>query len=80
MAQGRLFPELERIREVSLAIGIGISRLAFEQGLAGIDEPEDLREHIATHMYEPNYDSPATDSQWSVFPPALDAGHEQVLR
>jgi len=61
--QGRLFPELERIREVSLAIGIAISRVAFEHGLAGIDEPEDLREHLATRMYEPNYESPASGSQ-----------------
>ncbi len=63
LEQGRLFPELERIREASLAIGIAISRLAFEQGLAGIDEPEDLREYIATRMYEPNYESPASDSR-----------------
>ena len=63
LRQGRLFPELERIREASLAIGIAISRLAFEQGLAGIDEPENLPEYIATSMYEPNYESPASDSQ-----------------
>ena len=61
--QGHLFPELERIRDASLAIGIAISRLAFEQGLAGIDEPEDLREYIATSMYDPNYESPASDSR-----------------
>jgi len=60
--RGSLFPELERIREVSLAIGIAVSRVAFEQGLAGIDEPEDLREYIETRMYEPNYESPASDS------------------
>lgn len=57
--QGRLFPELDQIREVSLEIGVAISRLAFEQGLAGIDEPDDLREYIASRMYEPNYDRPA---------------------
>ena len=60
--QGHLFPELEQIREVSLAIAIAISRLAFEQELAGIDEPEDLRKYIATRMYEPNYESPASGS------------------
>ena len=57
--QGRLFPELDQIREVSLEIGVAISRLAFEQGFAGIDEPDDLREYIASRMYEPNYDRPA---------------------
>jgi len=63
LAQGRLFPELGRIRDVSLEIGIGISRLAFEQEFAGIDEPEDLPAHIASCMYVPNYDSPASDSR-----------------
>ena len=63
LCQGHLFPELEQIREVSLTIGVAISRLAFEQELAGVDEPEDLREYIATSMYEPNYKSPAAGSQ-----------------
>jgi malate dehydrogenase (oxaloacetate-decarboxylating)(NADP+) len=62
LAQGRLFPELARIREASLEIGIAISSLAFEQGLAGIDEPKDLRQYVAAQMYEPNYDSPASGS------------------
>jgi malate dehydrogenase (oxaloacetate-decarboxylating)(NADP+) len=55
LSQGSLFPELERIREVSLEIAVAISRLAFEQGLSGIDEPPDLRQHIAGCMYEPSY-------------------------
>ena len=57
LSQGSLFPELERIREVSLEIAVAISRLAFEQGLSGIDEPPDLRQHIAACMYEPSYES-----------------------
>ena len=55
--QGHLFPELEKIRDVSLEIGIAISRLAFDQSLAGIDEPKDLREYIAESMYTPTYES-----------------------
>ncbi len=55
--QGHLFPELEQIRDVSLEIGIAISRLAFDQDLAGIDEPGDLREYIAERMYKPTYES-----------------------
>ena len=57
LGQGHLFPELEQIRDVSLEIGIAISRLAFDQGLAGTDEPEDLREYIADRMYKPTYES-----------------------
>jgi len=55
--QGSLFPDLEQIREVSLEIGIAISRLAFEQGLAGIDEPDDLRDYISTRMYKADYEN-----------------------
>jgi len=55
--QGSLFPNLELIREVSLEIGVAISRLAFEQGLAGIEEPDDLRDHISARMYEAEYAS-----------------------
>jgi len=60
LSQGSLFPELERIREVSVAIAVAISRLAFEQGLSGIDEPPDLRKYIAGCMYEPSYESDAS--------------------
>ena len=62
LSQGCLFPELERIRDVSLAIAVAISRLAFEQGLAGVDEPSDLRHYIGECMYEPSYESPASAS------------------
>jgi len=62
LEQGRLFPELAQIREVSLEIGIAISRLAFEQEIAGVDEPGDLREYIASQMYEPDYERPASNS------------------
>jgi len=62
LSQGSLFPELERIREVSVAIAVAISRLAFEQGLSGIDEPPDLRDYIAGCMYEPSYESGASGS------------------
>jgi len=60
--QGSLFPDLEQIREVSLEIGVAISRLAFEQGLAGIDEPDDLRDYISTRMYKADYESPVEAS------------------
>lgn len=62
LALGRLFPDLERIRDVSLAIAVAISRVAFEQDLSGIDEPPDLREYIAKRMYEPTYEPGALDS------------------
>lgn len=57
LAEGSLFPELNRIREVSLDIAVAISRLAFDEALAGIDRPADLRAHIEQAMYQPSYDT-----------------------
>lgn len=63
LAQGSLFPTLDRIREVSLDIAVAISRLAFDEGLSGIDQPADIRTHIAACRYDPSYDTSAVASQ-----------------
>ena len=56
LASGALFPELDTIRQVSLAIAVAISRIAFEEELAEMDEPHDLLAHIESAMYRPSYD------------------------
>ena len=56
LVSGALFPELGAIREVSVAIALAISRVAFEEGLAGIEEPRSLRAHVESVMYQPGYD------------------------
>jgi len=53
--QGLVFPSLENIRDVSLDIAVAISELAFDEGLAGIERPGDLRAYIAEQMYSPDY-------------------------
>jgi len=55
LALGRIYPDLKRIREVSLAIGIAVADIAFTQGLAGIPRPADLRGHVAGTMFDPRY-------------------------
>lgn len=55
--QGLVFPALDEIRDVSLDIAVAISELAFNEGLAGIDKPSDLRSYIADKMYSPEYGS-----------------------
>ncbi len=57
LALGRIFPSLERIREVSLKIAIAVARVAFDTGLATIPEPEDLGSTIAAAVYKPEYHS-----------------------
>jgi malate dehydrogenase (oxaloacetate-decarboxylating)(NADP+) len=60
LAQGRLFPDLSQIRAVSVEIGTAISELAFDQDLAGIDRPADIRTYIESQMFETNYDASAS--------------------
>lgn len=56
LESGALFPELDTIRQVSVAIAVAISRIAFEEGLTEIEEPRDLRAHVESAMYRPSYD------------------------
>ena len=53
IASGALFPPLERIREVSLRIGVAVTRVALEEGLASRALPEDLEGHLRRVMYRP---------------------------
>lgn len=55
LAQGRLYPPLARIREVSLAISTAVAKVAFESDLAAGSPPDDLRACIKQMMYEPQY-------------------------
>jgi malate dehydrogenase (oxaloacetate-decarboxylating)(NADP+) len=56
LAQGRIYPGLDRIREVSTAIAVAVAELAFARGLTDLKRPADLRALVQAHMYEPNYE------------------------
>ncbi len=56
LEQGRIFPALTRIRDVSAVIGAAVAGVAFERGLAGVPKPDNLLEHVKRQMYEPGYD------------------------
>ena len=53
--EGRVYPPLTRIREVSLVIAEAVAEVAYELGLAAIPRPEDLGAHIRSLMYVPEY-------------------------
>jgi len=55
--EGRIFPALDNIRQVSLDIAVAIAEVAFAKGLAQIDRPDDLRGFISARMYVPRYQS-----------------------
>jgi len=55
--EGRIYPSLTRIREVSLAIAVATAKVAYRQGLASGPKPGDLSSHIKAQMFEPSYRS-----------------------
>jgi malate dehydrogenase (oxaloacetate-decarboxylating)(NADP+) len=52
---GTIYPDLGKIRQISLAIASAVCMLAWEQGLARYAEPDDIREYVRTCMYHPAY-------------------------
>ena len=55
--EGRIYPSLSRIREVSLAIAVATAKVVYRQGLASAPKPDDLSLHIKAQMFEPSYRS-----------------------
>ncbi|NTW77373.1 MAG: NAD-dependent malic enzyme [Syntrophaceae bacterium] len=54
-AQGRIYPTLSHIREVSVNIALAVAKVAFAAKLTTMTEPADLRSFIKSKMYNPNY-------------------------
>jgi malate dehydrogenase (oxaloacetate-decarboxylating)(NADP+) len=55
LAAGTVYPPLATIREVSRAIAVVVAEMAWEEGLAQDDRPEDIERMITELMYEPGY-------------------------
>ncbi len=53
--EGSVYPPFKNIRKISLDIATAVANKLFEDGLAGIDRPQDLRAQIAAYMYDPRY-------------------------
>ena len=54
---GRIYPALTRIREVSAHIGVSVAEVAFADGLAGIDRPDDVAKLVESKVWTPRYES-----------------------
>ncbi|XP_049679414.1 NADP-dependent malic enzyme, mitochondrial [Accipiter gentilis] len=69
LAEGRLYPPLDSIREVSLKIAVKIVDWAYKHGLASwYPEPADKETFVKRLVYSPDYDSFVIDDyRW---PPA----------
>jgi malate dehydrogenase (oxaloacetate-decarboxylating)(NADP+) len=53
--QGSLYPPLGGVREVSVRIAVEVAGIAFRDGLASIERPEDVEHAIRAEMYDPRY-------------------------
>lgn len=55
LSRGSVYPPLSRIREVSALIAYEVAKIAWSQGLAEREEPEDIMAEIHKHMFLPIY-------------------------
>jgi len=55
LSRGRIYPPLTAIRQASAAIATAVARTAYARGLAQLPEPKDLRAHIESQMFWPDY-------------------------
>jgi malate dehydrogenase (oxaloacetate-decarboxylating)(NADP+) len=61
LANGRIYPPLSKIREVSAKIATAVAAVAYQQGLATVPKPEDLPAMVLAQMYEPDYQNYLND-------------------
>ena len=54
---GRLYPPLNTIRQISLKIAVAVAELAFNKELARVQRPDNVGAFIQSQMYEPHYAS-----------------------
>ncbi len=55
LESGTMYPRLNEIRKASLDIAVVVAKRAYEKGLAQAPMPSDLKEHIASYVYNPAY-------------------------
>ncbi len=55
LAEGRIYPPLRKIRDVSFAIAVAVAEAVFDQKLANRPRPDDIAAHVRSKMFEPTY-------------------------
>ncbi|MHB8838590.1 MAG: oxaloacetate-decarboxylating malate dehydrogenase [Gemmatimonadaceae bacterium] len=56
LAMGRVYPDLQRIREVSAKIAVAVAEVVFARNLTKMVRPRDIAEYVRAYMYEPEYE------------------------
>jgi len=57
LGQGRVYPSLARIREVSIKIAVAVGEIAYQEELTSLPRPADLTAHVRQRMFVPQYES-----------------------
>ena len=55
LAEGRVYPSLSRIHEVSHAIAVAVAQEVYAKKLNTLSRPEDLAGYISSQMFKPEY-------------------------
>jgi malate dehydrogenase (oxaloacetate-decarboxylating)(NADP+) len=55
LTQGSLYPPLNRVLEVSAHIAAAVAEVAYRDGLATLERPDNLVEFMRGQMYDPHY-------------------------
>ncbi|MEJ2677868.1 MAG: NAD-dependent malic enzyme [Gemmatimonadota bacterium] len=52
---GQLYPPLSNILQTEVAVAVKVAESIFQRGLAGVEEPPDVRRFVEGQLYEPEY-------------------------
>lgn len=74
--EGRVYPRLTNIRNVSRAIASAVIGVALQRGLAGVSVPDAIDGYIASLMYQPSIASIPNEFIATRSPPELEASYE----
>jgi malate dehydrogenase (oxaloacetate-decarboxylating)(NADP+) len=55
--QGRVYPALPRIREVSIKIALAVGEIVYQEGLTEMPRPTDMAAYVNEHLFVPKYQS-----------------------
>ncbi len=55
LAQGALYPPLDRIMDVSAEVAVAVAEVAYREGLATLPRPDDLPGFVRANRYDPRY-------------------------
>ncbi len=55
-AVGRLYPSWKEIRTISLNVAVAVAELAYREGLARVERPDDLKAFVQAQMFTPEYE------------------------